>query len=70
MRTCCCGALDNLCVQVRRIIEGDLGQSVEELYSQFDWTPIASASLAQVDFLGIIIGVYALCKLSVHPCMG
>lgn len=35
-------------MQVRRIIEADLGQPVESLYASFEWTPIASASLAQV----------------------
>ena len=33
---------------VHRVIEEDLGQSVEELFDDFDPTPIASASLAQV----------------------
>jgi ubiquinone biosynthesis protein len=34
--------------QVRRIIEEDLGQRVEAVFSRFDETPIAAASIAQV----------------------
>tara|TARA_R110002050_G_scaffold152736_3_gene280219 strand:+ start:47 stop:694 length:648 start_codon:yes stop_codon:yes gene_type:complete len=34
--------------EVRRIIQEDLGAPPEELFQSFDYTPIASASLAQV----------------------
>jgi len=33
---------------IKRIIAADLGRSVDELFSSFDESPIASASLAQV----------------------
>lgn len=33
---------------VRRVVETELGQSLEELYGEFDLTPIASASIGQV----------------------
>ena len=33
---------------IKRIIETDLGQSVDDLFSSFEECPIASASLAQV----------------------
>jgi len=34
--------------QARRIIEAQLGQPIEALYTEFDETPLASASIAQV----------------------
>jgi ubiquinone biosynthesis protein len=34
--------------RVRRIVESDLGRSLEELYAEFDRTPVAAASVAQV----------------------
>jgi ubiquinone biosynthesis protein len=33
---------------VRRVVEGDLARSIEELFEQFDVEPLASASIAQV----------------------
>jgi ubiquinone biosynthesis protein len=38
---------------VRRVIEADYGRKVEERFTQFDWTPVASASIAQVHFAQI-----------------
>ncbi|MCD4825717.1 MAG: AarF/ABC1/UbiB kinase family protein, partial [Phycisphaerae bacterium] len=34
--------------QVREIIEAELGQAVDEIFQEFDETPVASASIAQV----------------------
>ncbi|MFP4192971.1 MAG: ABC1 kinase family protein, partial [Candidatus Hydrogenedentota bacterium] len=34
--------------EIRPVIEGDLGMSVESLFAEFTYTPIASASLSQV----------------------
>ncbi|WP_114639245.1 ubiquinone biosynthesis regulatory protein kinase UbiB [Polynucleobacter necessarius] len=39
----------------RRLIEVDLGQSIEEVFISFDATPVASASVAQVHF-GVLRG--------------
>ena len=39
----------------RRLIEADLGQSIEEIFLEFDATPVASASVAQVHF-GVLRG--------------
>jgi len=36
--------------EVRAIIEGELDRPLEELYSSFDETPVAAASIAQVHF--------------------
>ncbi|MBF0563121.1 MAG: 2-polyprenylphenol 6-hydroxylase, partial [Alphaproteobacteria bacterium] len=36
--------------QARRIIEEDLDHPFEQLYSSFDWKPVAAASIAQVHF--------------------
>jgi ubiquinone biosynthesis protein len=33
---------------VRAVVEGDLGQTLEEVFSSFDHTPVAAASIAQV----------------------
>jgi ubiquinone biosynthesis protein len=33
---------------VRAVVEGDLGQSLEEVFTTFDRTPVAAASIAQV----------------------
>src|SRR5262245_50479173 len=33
---------------VRKIVETELGESLEDLYAEFDLTPIASASIGQV----------------------
>jgi len=33
---------------VRKVIERELGRPVEVIFSKFDWTPVASASIAQV----------------------
>lgn len=33
---------------IRPLIEAEIGGSVDEVYTSFDWTPIASASIAQV----------------------
>ena len=33
---------------VRRVIEGDLGHAIDEVFATFDPTPVASASIAQV----------------------
>ncbi len=38
---------------VRRVIEGEYGCKVEEKFTQFDWMPVASASIAQVHFAQI-----------------
>jgi ubiquinone biosynthesis protein len=42
---------------VRRVIETDYGKKVEERFTEFDWTPIASASIAQVHFAQIQIKI-------------
>ncbi len=34
---------------VRKIVERELGAPVEQLFSKFDWNPVASASIAQVN---------------------
>lgn len=34
--------------QVREVIEGSFGRPVESIYSEFDFTPVAAASVAQV----------------------
>ena len=34
--------------EVRRVVESQLGQSLSEVFSEFEETPIASASIAQV----------------------
>ena len=34
--------------QVKRVIESQLGRSLDEMFSEFEETPIASASIAQV----------------------
>lgn len=37
-------------VEARRVVEAELGASIEELFSEFGQEPIAAASLAQVQF--------------------
>lgn len=39
--------------EVRRVIEGEYKASVESRFVQFDWNPVASASVAQVHFAQI-----------------
>ena len=33
---------------VKQVVEGDLGRKLEDVFSEFEETPVASASLAQV----------------------
>jgi ubiquinone biosynthesis protein len=42
---------------VRRVIEGEYKKTVEEKFTQFEWNPIASASVAQVHFAQIQLKV-------------
>ncbi|TAG77023.1 MAG: ubiquinone biosynthesis regulatory protein kinase UbiB [Burkholderiales bacterium] len=42
---------------VRKVIEAEYGKKVEERFVEFDWTPVASASVAQVHFAKIQLKV-------------
>lgn len=47
----------------KRIIEHELGQSIDQLYSDFDLTPLASASVAQVHTATLKTGEHVVVKV-------
>jgi ubiquinone biosynthesis protein len=52
--------------QVRALIEGELGQPLEEIFAEFDLAPIASASIGQVHFAKLSEGDQLVVKVQ-HP---
>ncbi|MCL6594883.1 MAG: AarF/ABC1/UbiB kinase family protein [Firmicutes bacterium] len=48
---------------VRRVVEGELGQKVEELFASFRWEPIAAASLGQVHAATLPDGSHVVVKV-------
>lgn len=55
--------------EARRAVETALGESVDELFAQFDDTPIASASIAQVHGVVLHTGESAVAKI-LRPGIG
>jgi len=49
--------------EARKVVEGELGAPVEELFAQVDPTPIASASLAQVHVACLVGGEEVVVKI-------
>lgn len=54
---------------VRRVVEEDLGQRLEEVFSSFDPTPLASASIAQVHVATLRSGEEVVVKVQ-RPSVG
>jgi len=48
---------------VRRLLEAELGQVVENIYAEFDWQPIASASIGQVHRAALRDGTRVVVKV-------
>ena len=48
---------------VRRTVEHDLGASLEEIFSEFNQTPVAAASIAQVHFARLRTGEEVVVKV-------
>lgn len=55
-------------VEARAIIEADLGQPIDVLFSEFSESPIAAASLAQVRHTVLIIYMNARRKRDASKC--
>jgi ubiquinone biosynthesis protein len=49
--------------QVRQLVEAELGQPIEELFAEFDLTPIASASIGQVHQARLLTGERVVVKV-------
>jgi ubiquinone biosynthesis protein len=49
--------------QVRATVEAELGQKIEELYSEFNLVPIASASIGQVHLAKLLTGELVVVKV-------
>jgi predicted unusual protein kinase regulating ubiquinone biosynthesis (AarF/ABC1/UbiB family) len=49
--------------QIREIIEADLGKSLDQIYSSFDFKPLASASIAQVHAATLVSGEDVVVKV-------
>lgn len=54
---------------VRRVVEEDLGQPLESVFSEFDTTPLAAASIAQVHVARLISGEEVVVKVQ-RPTIG
>lgn len=49
--------------EVRQVLEAELGQLVESVYADFDWQPIASASIGQVHRATLFDGTEVVVKV-------
>jgi ubiquinone biosynthesis protein len=54
---------------VRDVVEGDLGRTLEEVFSRFDQTPLAAASIAQVHLATLHTGEEVVVKVQ-RPSVG
>ncbi|MDP3967450.1 MAG: AarF/UbiB family protein [Nocardioides sp.] len=48
---------------MRRMIEAELGRRVEEVFAEFEWSPVAAASLGQVHVARLVTGEHVAVKV-------